>query len=79
MTSSNHGMFFLAQQLPIIKSLSDDTKTVDSQFVVEILYENIPLTDKMLSIVPQLSKCLKFEAVRGIIHWLNDLNLNKEI
>ena len=34
------------------------------------------------TVVPQLSKCLKFEAVRGGgegLSWSNDLNLNKEI
>ena len=31
------------------------------------------------AIRPQLSKCLKFEAVRGGLNWSNDLNLNKEL
>ena len=33
----------------------------------------------MCTIVPQLSKCLKFEAVWEVLNRSNDLNLYKEI
>ena len=51
----NHGTFFLPQLLPITKSLSYNTKTRFVVYVVEILYENIPLT-KMLSCVKVAKK-----------------------
>ena len=50
MTPWNHGTFFLAQQFPIIKSLTYNTKTRFTVFVVEILYENIPLTEILSSL-----------------------------
>ena len=39
------------------------------------IHDSLPL----LTVVPQLSKCLKFVAVRGGLNQSNDLNLNKEI
>ena len=50
MTPRNHVKFFLAQQLPIIKSLSYNTKTRFSVSVLEILCENIPLTEMVSSL-----------------------------
>ena len=33
----------------------------------------------IVAIVPQLSKCLKFDTIWGVLNWSNDLNLNKDI
>ena len=40
-------MFFLGQSLPIIKSLSVNTKARFAVYVVEVLYENIVLTEML--------------------------------
>ena len=47
MTPWNHGTFSLAQSLPIIISLSDDTNTKFVVSLVEYLYGNVPLTEML--------------------------------
>ena len=50
MTVWIHGKFCLAQKLPTIKSLSNNTKTRFSVSVVEFLYKCIPLTEMLSSL-----------------------------
>ena len=50
MTARNHGTFFFAPLLPIIKSLSSNTKARFAVSVVEILSENIHLTEMLSSL-----------------------------
>ena len=50
MTPSNHGKLFLAQSMPTVKSLSNNTKTRLSVSLVEILCECIPLTEMLSSL-----------------------------